>query len=675
MKVYTSIVSLEGARLGGDNPLPMFRSRNPHREVVEDGSFTSELREGFGDDTGERYLPYRMQDRYTRKRMPLALKTIVLENERLRAEFLPEYGGRLYALKDKRTGRDILYRNPVFQPANLAILNAWFSGGIEWNIGHIGHTFTTCSPVHAAKLTDRDGHEFLRIHEYERCKNVFWHIDFHLPPGAQELQIYVRIVNDNEQSVPMYWWTNIAVEETKRARVFAATGKAVYISPNLGGHGVGELPGLPSLPGGDASYPMDFPFSSEYFFLTPADCRSPWEAVAYEDGRLFYERSTARLRYRKMFCWGHHVGGRRWRDFLAKPGMGDYIEVQGGFAPTQLHGQKMPGNTVWDFTQVIGMGSASAEEAYAADWKEAQAAVGRRLDELVSEEQVYEIHARLQECADISSGERLHTGSGWGALEKLRRAEAQEGSIPSGFLFSDDSLGEPQHAWLALLREGKFPEASVEDVPASWMVQDEWMDLLEKSLTNGDNRNWTALLHYGVMLMERGREEEAREAWEASAGLKPSAWAFRNLAEFMKRRGDTDRALSYYEQAYRVSSGFPDRAFAEEYLHFLVQREAFDQAWNVYESLPSEMAQGDRIRIIVGAAALALGKEEYMRQLFETEFAIIREGEVRIIELWYEYHAMKLAEGKNEKRSEKHLEEAKAKFPPPVQIDFRMIGG
>ncbi|WP_340003969.1 DUF5107 domain-containing protein [Paenibacillus sp. FSL K6-0276] len=93
------------------------------------------------------------------------MKSIVLENDVLKAVFLPEYGGRLYSLKDKRTNKDILYTNPVFQPANLAILNAWFSGGIEWNVGQVGHTFTTASPVHAAKLMDDKGNEFLRIYE------------------------------------------------------------------------------------------------------------------------------------------------------------------------------------------------------------------------------------------------------------------------------------------------------------------------------------------------------------------------------------------------------------------------------------------------------------------------------------------------------------------------------
>ncbi|RED75799.1 DUF5107 domain-containing protein [Cohnella phaseoli] len=677
MKVYTSIVELEGAPLEGENPLPMFASRNPHREVIEDGSFTPELKTGFGDDTGERYLPYRMQDRYTRRRRPMALKTIVLENELLQAVFLPEYGGRLYALKDRRTGRDVLYRNPAFQPANLAILNAWFSGGIEWNIGQVGHTFGTCSPIHTARMRDRDGHEFVRMYDYERCRNVFWQIDFHLPPGAKELQIYVRIINDNERSVPMYWWTNIAVEETERCRVFAATGKAIYISPELSGHGVGELPSLPSLPGGDASYPLEFPFSSEYFFLTPEECRSPWEAVAYEDGRLFYERSTARLRYRKMFCWGHHAGGQRWRDFLAKPGEGGYVEVQGGFAPTQLHGLKMPGNSVWDFTQLIGMDQVDPEKAQAADWHEAQATVERTVDALLNEEQVYAIHERLRGHADQEAGEPLHAGSGWGALERLRRSEREGRSVPEGLSFPDGTLGEPQHAWLALLREGRMPETAAWDVPASWMVQDEWRELLETSLRteDGRGRNWTAYLHYGVMLLEVGKEEEAKAAWETSLRLRPSAWAYRNLARLAVRQEDEERAAACYEQAYLLSNGFPDRAFAEEYLQLLVRRGEYERAWRLYESLPDELAGGDRIRIVVGAAALELGQDEYMQRLFETEFAIIREGEVLIIDLWYKYHATKLAQERGTELSDALLTEAKAKFPPPGPIDFRMIGG
>ncbi|MCZ7665985.1 MAG: DUF5107 domain-containing protein [Chloroflexi bacterium] len=50
----------------------------------------------------------------------------------------------------KPSGRELLAKNPVFQPANLALRNAWFSGGIEWNIGAIGH-----SPLHLCALVCR----------------------------------------------------------------------------------------------------------------------------------------------------------------------------------------------------------------------------------------------------------------------------------------------------------------------------------------------------------------------------------------------------------------------------------------------------------------------------------------------------------------------------------------
>ena len=45
----------------------------------------------------------------------------------------------------------------MFQPGNLALRNAWFSGGVEWNIGMIGHTPFTMEPMFVNTLTDDDG--------------------------------------------------------------------------------------------------------------------------------------------------------------------------------------------------------------------------------------------------------------------------------------------------------------------------------------------------------------------------------------------------------------------------------------------------------------------------------------------------------------------------------------
>ncbi|GAI29796.1 unnamed protein product, partial [marine sediment metagenome] len=125
-----------------------------------DRTIPDNKKELLGHEAAFRVLPYRMQDRYSRRRHPICLKQIILENDLIEAVFLPEFGGRLYSLRDKKTGKNILYRNSVFQLANLAIRNAWFSGGIEWNIGQIGHTFTTCSPVYVAKVKDKKEGDF-----------------------------------------------------------------------------------------------------------------------------------------------------------------------------------------------------------------------------------------------------------------------------------------------------------------------------------------------------------------------------------------------------------------------------------------------------------------------------------------------------------------------------------
>ena len=63
----------------------------------------------------------------------------ILENDILRATFLLGFGGRLWSLFHKPAGRELLTVNPTIQFANLALRNAWFSGGVEWNIGTIGH--------------------------------------------------------------------------------------------------------------------------------------------------------------------------------------------------------------------------------------------------------------------------------------------------------------------------------------------------------------------------------------------------------------------------------------------------------------------------------------------------------------------------------------------------------
>ena len=95
------------------------------------------------------------------------LPTIQVENAALRATFYPSLGGRMISLYDKRGRRELLFDNPVLQFANLAIRNAWFSGGVEWNGPLYGHSLLTCSPVFAGMVETPRG-PLLRLYEFDR---------------------------------------------------------------------------------------------------------------------------------------------------------------------------------------------------------------------------------------------------------------------------------------------------------------------------------------------------------------------------------------------------------------------------------------------------------------------------------------------------------------------------
>ena len=84
-----------------------------------------EIYEGYGRKSSA--YPYRQYNDYTRELSEREIRTAVLENDCLKAVFLPEYGGRLWELWDKKQGRNLLYTNDVLRFSNLAVRNAWFS--------------------------------------------------------------------------------------------------------------------------------------------------------------------------------------------------------------------------------------------------------------------------------------------------------------------------------------------------------------------------------------------------------------------------------------------------------------------------------------------------------------------------------------------------------------------
>lgn len=671
-ELLTTAYEIPAAELGPENPLPVFRDPKIDSTFDLDESVSVEERKYMGWRTGFRVLPHRMQDGYNRKRSPRAFHALVLENEWLRATFLPELGGRLVSLIHKAAlgekpgdGRELLERNPVFQPANLALRNAWFSGGIEWNTSQLGHYYLTCSPVFAARVPGIDGAPVLRLYEWDRVKCFPWQIDFHLPPDSPFLFARMRLVNPHDYELAMYWWTNISLSERPESRVLFPAETALGFCEN---RKIG-LVQLPTVLGVDASYTTNITFAQEMFARIP-EGRRRWAAHLDEQGKGFIETSTDRLRGRKMFCWGMNQGGRRWQEYLSVPGNA-YIELQAGLARTQLETVPMPAHAEWTWTEAFGLLEADPAKVHSDSYTEAWRAVDAALEAALPRAKVQTLDRQFAEVTGRPPDQILWQGSGWGALERRRLArQNQPDRIPQALVFDDTSLGPDQEMWLELLDTGRLPERDPVADPGCPMVQVEWHDLLEDAVRSGRCDHWLAWLHLGIMRLEALDADGAKAAWEQSLERRHSGWAYRNLAIVHQRAGDPGTARDCLCQAWELAPGVAQLAL--DYARILSEAEDYEALGVFVENMPEDIRQHERMRIIIARAALETGHYEDVEGLFDHDFATIRECEVTLTDLWFAMHEKRIAAKENIPIDDALRKRVRRECPPPARIDFRM---
>jgi len=661
---------LPAARLGPPSPLVPFVVETANlvtRNMVDPSVPDAEARYiGYGYVDG--CLPYLVQDDYDRQRRPRAFRAAVLENDLLKATFLPELGGRLWSLVHKPDGRELLFVNPVFQPANLGIRDAWFSGGVEWNFCWIGHTPLTCSALFAARAELDDGTAVLRLWEWERVRQMPYQMDAYLPDGSPVLLVRVRLVNADDRTVPIYWWSNIAVTERPDVRVLAP------VDSTLSFDYAGKLSAVPYpyRRDRDVSYPTNCPRSGDFFFRIPKG-QYPWVASVDGQGRGFFHSSTSLLMGRKVWVFGMGRGGRRWQDFLNTPGHA-YIEIQGGLTRIQSQCAPMPPHCEWEWLEAYGPVQADAPTVHGADWPTAWQAVDRQVEATIPFQRLEQELARTRAMAERPPLEVLHRGSGWGALERLRRQRAGEPpAAPTSLTFDDDGLSDEQQPWLELLESGTFPETAPQEPPASYMIQDPWRQMLEESVQAGRSDHWLAWLHLGIMYLAQKRYDDARRAWEASLSRRPSAWAHRHLAALAALQENHQEAARLYPLAVEL---------APEYVRLVVEcgraliAAGRPREWlQLVETLPLPVREVGRIRLLEARAALAVDDLARAGALLERPDLVItdiREGEGGPAHLWYAYQEKRLAAAEGVAVDEKLRERVRREFPPPPHLEFRL---
>jgi tetratricopeptide (TPR) repeat protein len=205
------------------------------------------------------------------------------------------------------------------------------------------------------------------------------------------------------------------------------------------------------------------------------------------------------------------------------------------------------------------------------------------------------------------------------------------------------------------------------------MVQTEWEALLQNSLAQSGGHSWNALLHLGVMRMERFDIDGAEMAWLESVTIQPSAWAYRNLAVLALRRKETELARDYYEKAWNlaVRADAPPAGLAVEFLSMLQETGQASRGMQVYRQLPAFVQRVERVQILRGQFALERDDLEAVEEVLAIEYAGVREGETVLSDLWFEVQARRMAQQSGRELDEALRREARKTCPPPRRIDFR----
>lgn len=601
-------------------------------EVVLQNQLEFELDED--DELFEAYgrrknaYPYRKYNTYTRELKKRPVKTAVLENQYLKAVFLTEYGGRLWSLWDKEADRNLLYTNDVIRFSNLAVCNAWFSGGVEWNIGIIGHSPFTTAPLYVVELKDEQGNPVLRMYEYERVRQVTYQMDFWLEEESRFLNCRMRIANDTDQVVPMYWWSNIAVPEYEGGRVVVPTDRS-YAQKD-GSHGKKTLiykTDIPYVDNIDVTDYKTIPDSGDYFFDIP-DGTPRYIANLDKDGYGLLQMSTDRQRGRKLFTWGNAETSDRWQEFLTEKA-GRYIEIQAGLAKTQYGCIPMPPHRVWEWIEQYGAVKLP-ENLMKAEHKDRYETLTKQL---LSEDVFEKMERKLKQTKAMAKtkGRLIQTGSGYGAL--VKRGACTE---HLEFVITEDGLKE----WKKFLETGVLYEPSAMERPAAFFCDEESVTLLKKTIHDQNRENWYAHYLLGVCLYEQEEFAEARAQWEKSLELCENPWALHGLACVSRTEGKKKECVSYMIKGMRYKR--TDCSYLKEGFMQVFRCEGYEELKAFYEELAEKEQKIARLKFFYISALHKLGFDKKAYELLEENGGLdmedIREGEDSVIQLWSELH-------------------------------------
>lgn len=162
--------------------------------------------------------PYAMNDNPTREKVDSTHRALYLENDYVKVCVLPDIGGRLFYATDKTNGYEIFYRQSVIKPANVGMLGAWISGGVEWNVFH-HHRATSQYPIDSRIVENPDGSKTIWVGEVENRHRMSWAIGMTLHPDKSYIEVTGRFFNNSQDRNSMLHWNNVATHANENYQI------------------------------------------------------------------------------------------------------------------------------------------------------------------------------------------------------------------------------------------------------------------------------------------------------------------------------------------------------------------------------------------------------------------------------------------------------------------------
>ncbi len=281
----------------------------------------------------------------------------VLENSLIRVEVLPEVGGHVWRIVDKKTGRDLVWTNDAVKPVRVGRRHGWIAGGIEFPFPVGNHGEDAMDPYRWTTRDNEDGSATVSVSSFDHFYRFWSTYDITVRPDDARMAITVRLYNPTPVRNRYQIWVNAAVRVSDQMQ---------YVFPvdYVTGHGFSGIFSWPSMDRGyDNSYWKNDRQSMGVF---------GWNADYM--GAYYHDDDYGIIRYSpqdftegiKLWTWGTDS---RWTVEYSM-NQGPYGEIQGGRWPTQtMYGWLEPHQMdTWTeyWYPVKGLGGVDEASKYAA---------------------------------------------------------------------------------------------------------------------------------------------------------------------------------------------------------------------------------------------------------------------------------------------------------------------